>query len=273
MEFLRNENLDAGLNALSMLISDSAYAVLDRDWDNRGACSPYSRLYLVESGEGILEAGEQRIVMRPGWVYLIPLGLKFSYSCEGKLTKLYFHINLPKPNGYDLFRGFGKIAELPLEAGMLEQMLLLYRRGSQGDLVLLKQRLYGIVGQFLASWNAALVPMEDYSHHVRDTIEYIQENLSARLDVETLAQRLFVSKSFLSGRFRKEVGVTVGRYLDDQLLMAAQWKLLRTDATVGQISAELGYCDQFYFSRRFHQLCGDTPLHYRKKIRAADHRE
>ena len=53
-------------------------------------------------------------------------------------------------------------------------------------------------------------------------------------------------------------------------MLTAQWQLLRTEKSIGQISNTLGFCDQFYFSRRFRQLCGVTPLQYRKKIRAAD---
>ena len=103
-----------------------------------------------------------------------------------------------------------------------------------------------------------------------ETIRYIQSNLSARLSVQMLAERLFVSKSFLSDKFRGEVGVPLGKYIDDQLMASAQWQLLRTDASIGEISNNLGFCDQFYFSRRFKQLCGETPLQYRKKIRAVD---
>ena len=88
---------------------------------------------------------------------------------------------------------------------------------------------------------------------------------------EQLARRLFVSRSFLTERFRRETGVTIGRYLDDQLMAAAQWQLLRTGRSIGEISESLGYCDQFYFARRFKQLCGESPLQYRKKIRAGNH--
>ena len=75
----------------------------------------------------------------------------------------------------------------------------------------------------------------------------------------------------MSEKFRQEVGVTLGKYIDDQLMAAAQWQLLKTKVSIGEISDALGYCDQFYFSRRFKQLCGETPLQYRKKIRAVDH--
>lgn len=267
----RNENTQTGLNMLELSVSDSAYASLDESWHSENVCSPYSRLYLVESGEGILETAEEAVTMRPGFVYLIPVGLKFSYSCTGHLTKLFFHVTIPKPNGYDLLWGFDRIGAAPLNSENLRQLMMVYRQGSMSDLVRLKQYLYQIVGIFLETYGFAQEQMEVYSHHVQETIDYIRTNLSAQLDVETLAKRLFVSKSFLADKFRDEVGVTLGKYIDDQLMASAQWQLLRTNASVGEISNSLGFCDQFYFSRRFKQLCGETPLQYRKKIRAVDH--
>lgn len=271
MDVNRNENAQSGLNILELSVSDSGYAVLDTSWHSENVCSPYSRLYLVESGEGILEAMGEKLVMKPGFAYLIPPGFTFSYSCTDRLTKLFFHISMPKPNGYDLLRGFGRIGVIPLEGEVLEILLEAYRRSAVADLVQMKQSLYQITGRFLDAYGFAREPMEVYSRHVQETMDYIRANLSARLDVETLARRLFVSKSFLSERFRQEMGVPLGKYIDDQLMLTAQWQLLRTDASIGQISNTLGFCDQFYFSRRFRQLCGVTPLQYRKKIRMADH--
>lgn len=271
MSLYHNDNTQTGLNMLELSVSDSGYAVLDTSWHSEDVCSPYSRLYLVESGEGKLEAGEKTWVMKPGFAYLIPPGLVFAYSCTNRLTKLFFHISLPKPNGYDLLREFDQIGVIPLEDDVLTQLKADYQQENISNLIRLKQGLYRIMGEFLEAYALAREPMEVYSRHVQETITYIRTNLSARLNVEELAKRLFVSRSFLSERFRQEVGVSLGKYIDDQLMLTAQWQLLRTDNSIGQISNALGFCDQFYFSRRFRQLCGVAPLQYRKKIRAADH--
>lgn len=90
MAIWKNENTQSGLNALELAVSDSGYATLNTDWHSENVCSPYSRLYLVESGEGLLEANHQPVVMRPGFVYLVPPGLRFSYSCSSSFSKLFF---------------------------------------------------------------------------------------------------------------------------------------------------------------------------------------
>jgi len=44
----------------------------------------------------------------------------------------------------------------------------------------------------------------------------------------------------------------------------AQFRLHDTAAGVAEIAAELGFCDQFHFSRVFRAITGCSPLQYRK---------
>jgi len=266
-----NQAAREALNTLELTISDSGYAQLDQQWYSDGVCSPYSRLYLVESGSGELRCGGQTVWMQPGYAYLLPAWLKCSYRCHESLSKLYFHINLPKPDGYDLFQGYPSIVTIPLEKETLEYCLKLYLGDRLCDMAQLKQVLYTLTCRIMHKCGLALQPMTTYSEQVRNTIQLIRQSLSAQLSVDELAARQFVSRSFLADAFRREVGVPLGRYVDNQLMAKAQWQLLRTELSVGEISAQLGYGDRFYFSRRFKQLCGETPLEYRRKGRAADH--
>jgi two-component system response regulator YesN len=61
------------------------------------------------------------------------------------------------------------------------------------------------------------------------------------------------------------VGISLGKYIDDQLIASAQRQLSQTQASIGQISNALGYSNQCYFSRRFKQISGMTPQAYRAK--------
>ena len=193
-------------------------------------------------GEAVLTTDEQRVVMEPGHLYLIPPGLRFDYSCRDRFTKLYFHVNILRPDGYDLMQGFGRIGVASVEPARIANLAARYGSNRLADLVQVKTELYRLMDQILTEYDFASDAMRTYSPWIQDTISYIQANLSARLSVEQLARRLFVSRSFLTERFRRETGVTIGRYLDDQLMAAAQWQLLRTGRSIGEISESLGYC-------------------------------
>ena len=90
-----------------------------------------------------------------------------------------------------------------------------------------------------------------------------------QLTTKELAEQLFICESTLCKKFKNEVGVTIGTYIDDLIFFNAEKMLLKTKWSINQISETLGFCDQFYFSRRFKHKYGQTPLEYRKKLSTA----
>lgn len=263
----RNRAIWDSVNELKLVIGDSAYAEVDTEWQCSNIFSPFNRLYLVESGEAILFCGQETVVMKPGMAYLIPARTTFSYRCDGSMTKLFFHFNLLKPDHYDLFQSIDRILIQPLPPELLTQIIHHFFRSTYADGIALQEQIYRLLYSFTANCHLAQEVLPSYSRYVAETIRYILENLSAGLQVESLAQRLFISKSYLEKCFRREVGVSVGRYIDDQLMIAAQHMLDQTNDKVSDIAQTLGYTDPYYFSRRFKQLCGIEPLRYRRCLR------
>jgi AraC family transcriptional regulator of arabinose operon len=255
------------LNSLNPDISCFGYAELDQKWHGQNVIRTYNRLYLVESGVGYLKQDDTLITMRPGYAYLIPAGLCTDHWCDTVMTKLYFHFNLFRPDHYDLFYFSQTIMEVPVSSQTLED---LHKHGKGlhfADSMITKYYFFQILTEMQKAYGFAQEPFPNYSEYVMDTINYINQNLSASLKVEDLAKRLFVSRSFLAEQFRKEVGVSIGRYIDDQLMTEAQWRLGQSSDSIMQISQALGYGDQCYFSRRFKQLTGMSPQLYRKRHR------
>lgn len=261
-----NDTFNNCINDFRFLIKDNGYAILNPAWICKDSVSPYNRLYLIDRGEGILETENQRITMVPGMVYLIPPELRVSYRCPEELRKLYFHITVLKPDHYDLFRDCRIIRQIPLPAQQLQKIISLYNSNSYAGLLQIKQQLYELICAFQEVYGVGLNAFS-YTSYVADAIKYIQDNLSAKLSLAELADHCHISKNFLSDTFRQEVGVTIGKYIDDCLMAVARERLCQCNLSIADISAELGFCDQFYFSRRFKQLCGMTPTQYRNKAK------
>ena len=66
MKIWYNERLDNCMNNLTLGISVSGYVRTGPEWCGNSVCSPFSRLYLVDSGTGWLRTGEQVLFMEPG---------------------------------------------------------------------------------------------------------------------------------------------------------------------------------------------------------------
>lgn len=255
------------LNETQFALGDSGYTNVGKKWVSSKLSTPFNRLYLVESGGADLYCDDAKIRMEPGMAYLLPAGLPCSYRCEGEMKKLYFHFNLYKPDHYDVLWGGREIGCIPMPEELYVRMCQHYGGSGFADALTLQEGVLYFLTEYLERYDLGLGIFSPYSPDVKDTIDYIHENLSQNLQIEQLAKRQFVSKSYLTAKFREETGVTLGQYIDEQQMIRAQQLLCLTNMSLETISKELGFCDQFYFSRRFKQFNGITPLQYRKKYR------
>ena len=55
----------------------AGHAIVGQDWKEPKVCSPFSRIYYIVDGEGILTVNGQRIVLKKGSVWLVPAGMTF----------------------------------------------------------------------------------------------------------------------------------------------------------------------------------------------------
>lgn len=249
-------------------ITDSGFAKADSEWDSSFVCSPFSRLYYVSGGYAEIRIKDRLIPLSPGRAYLIPLGTKYSCFCGGTMEHLYFHINIDAPNGYDLLRGAECVCcDIPTEKIM--HLKDLYFSSSFTDQLELKYELYRSI-QILLSLQPSVTEFEvTLSPDIIKTIEYIRNNLSLQLTTADIADSLFLSKNTLAKQFRREVGLPIGKYIDKLIFFEAEKMLTKSSMSLKDISDALGFCDQFYFSRRFQQLFEETPMAYRKRTKTS----
>ena len=66
------------------------------------------------------------------------------------------------------------------------------------------------------------------------------------------------------------MGMAPGRYLQDLRLRKARSRLLSGDLAIKSVAAEVGYPDEFHFSRLFRKRFGRSPSEHRRIAR--DHR-
>ena len=261
-----NRSLKDTVNAMTLKLGDSGYSEVHNTWHAEQCVTPFTRIYIVQEGSAYLTDGKQTFRMEADRAYIIPAGLVCSYHCDDMMRKLFFHVNVYRPDRYDLLWGVEKIGCLPLEKTAVDTLIHHYRSEGYLSAMILQASLMELLGRYLEQIRADTETI-CHSEDVTRTIDYIHRNLSARLRIDDLAAYQFVSRTYLTDKFRKETGISLGKYIDDQLMFEAQRRLYRTDASVGTISRELGFTDQFYFARRFKQLCGLSPLQYRKKSR------
>lgn len=249
-----------------MNILEMSFARIDREWNMKNVISPFVRIYYVQSGEAFIQYHNQTVKLSSGNIYLIPSHLEFSYWCDSSMSKLYAHINLLDYNNYDLFSGYDKCIVLTNKQPVINSIIQEWQQGDILSSLSLKSTLYQTVVEAILQEHISLGTIEEYSDLVRKAIQIIKDRPHQSLTAQTLAELLFVSPSQLQKKFRKEMKLSLGQYIKEQVMFAAANLLRAQDKSIKEISDTLGFCDQFHFSRRFCEYYGMSPSLYRKSI-------
>lgn len=253
-------------NRIDLQILECGYATVDKELQWSGAVTNpiFSRLYYILEGEFTVrgkDGGVYRIAK--GGCYLLPAGYSFSFSCEERVEQIYFHLRLPDSGGMDILRNCAEPISLPFPDQRARELLRMMKK--QENLMGLKVRLQILdtLHDLLSSRQISL-ETHTYSGLVIDTIRYVDAHLSVQININALAAQSFVAASTLTRRFRKETGMSIGQYIDEQIMARAEQLLRNSTQSVAQISDQLGFSDQFYFSRKFREKFGVPPREYRK---------
>lgn len=99
---------------------------------------------------------------------------------------------------------------------------------------------------------------------VKRAKEYLTENFSTNVSLETLAKIAYLSPFHLLRAFRKTVGLPPHEYLINLRIERAK-QLLAQGCQIADVAYEIGFCDQSHLNRQFKRIVGVTPGQYLKK--------
>ncbi len=257
---------DITSNNVEIVLHKARHIIINEDFRLDKIKNPYSRIYFVKEGNGTLRCEGQKLPFEGNMIYVVPAELEFSFKSTC-FEKMFFHISVLNLEKYDIFSQLGKIYTLPLEDGEYEKVYEYLMSKSYYDKVNLKMHLLSVFSRLQDAYALPPAEIKQYSDLVEKILIYIQENISLKLRVCDISKVFFVSESKIRNAFRKEMGITIGKYIDDLVFTKARQLLAIPSIPLSQISARLGFCDQFYFSRQFKEKFGHTPSDFRKLIR------
>lgn len=266
METIFFDTMARIINLLDLELVEVGRTHADSAWTYTSVCSPFNRLYFIQSGKGWVVCGGQETELLPGQIYLIPADATCDYHCPDSLDKIYFHFNLLLPNGSDLFSSYKTLFSFPCSSEETNYLLSLLWDGSLSDAFLLKQALWKHLRPFLdrTKDNISLRACKPYSPLVDSALKTVHGQLSATLKVSDVAAALHVPTERLSYIFKKELGVSLKEYTAHMLFLRAKQLLVSTSRSVKEIAFELQFSDPFYFSNFFKNRAGVSPTAYRK---------
>ena len=196
-------------------------------------------------------------------MYLIPPYTRVNLRTEARIEKFYFHFSI-RYAGIEVLEGINRCFALPLAGDFLEDLLAAFRGGDLADLLQFQALANLTLARFIRDSLPDLGQRLALADTYKDVFAYIEQNLSASLSGRQVCAALGSPYETLRRNFSRDNGITFNRYINGRLIQAAAMQLLLTDQTIQEIAGNLGFADEFYFSRLFKQKMEYSPREYRR---------
>ena len=95
--------------------------------------------------------------------------------------------------------------------------------------------------------------------------EYVKKNYTEDIYLDLLAEKLNITKTYLSAYFKNKTGVNLSDYINNYRIKIAIELLESTPMKVQEIGAKVGFQNINTFIRLFKKYTGNAPGEYRKK--------
>lgn len=150
--------------------------------------------------------------------------------------------------------------------------------------------IYFLIGPFYTSssenkYNISILPTNSFKYikhllfHLLDdtfinntnpfvarTIKYIHENYYKNISIDELCKELNINKFYFCNLFKKETGYTFIQYLTLWRIEKSKIYLKDPTLTLLDVSLNVGFNNQGYFSTIFKKTTGQTPSEYKSSL-------
>ena len=111
------------------------------------------------------------------------------------------------------------------------------------------------------------LPLHDIPEDISRSIQYIRLHTNSNLSVQEVADKVNLSRSHLSRKFKEVMGFEISAFIMRCKLEEARSLLTYSDQSIAEISNYLCFSSQSYFTSVFRKKYGLTPKEYRLRNR------
>ncbi|QAA34524.1 AraC family transcriptional regulator [Clostridium manihotivorum] len=97
---------------------------------------------------------------------------------------------------------------------------------------------------------------------IESVIKYMHENIDKKLTLSQLADMVNLSPTYLSRAFKERTGYSIIYFFNKLKIDKSKELIIDGDRKIKEVAKELGFGDEFYFSRLFKKIEGVSPLDF-----------
>lgn len=277
------------IESLNLQLLNAGLARHNGDWNWKGVCSPFIRIYYVTEGRARLHLRDCVVEMRPCMLYIVPAYTIHSYECRGAFVHYYLHVY----EGYKSATNMFDLYDFPTEVTSHEQDHLLFanichmlpnatlpasdpttydntnslasyvRRYNEMPLFQKMQVRSSLLMLFSRFVEKAVPKPWTQDDRLMKVLTYINNNLYDDIDIDTLADVACMSKSYFIRYFKSGFSTSPLQFINRKKMECAQLMLITEAMSVKEVAYAIGFNNENYFTRLFRKLTGHTPKEYR----------
>ena len=108
---------------------------------------------------------------------------------------------------------------------------------------------------------------------VKDLCDYIIDNIYNEITLEKLEKEFYYSKYYLVRIFKFYTGYTIKEFINTVKVLKSINPLIYTNDTILKIALTHGFNSQEYYSEKFQEVIGVSPIRFRKEYSEIDETE
>src|SRR5690606_37834168 len=112
-----------------------------------------------------------------------------------------------------------------------------------------------------------LTDKDTTSYLISYTLQRLNFGINTNIYMEDIARELRVSPSYLTKKFKEDVGIPPHQFLLMLRIRKAKQLLAETDIDIASIADECGFSHQGHLTRYFSKDVGMPPLKFRQHVR------
>ncbi|MBR2372617.1 MAG: helix-turn-helix transcriptional regulator [Lentisphaeria bacterium] len=237
---------------------------------NRLASMGVNRFFIVLANPGgaVCRVADEKnsFVFTPGYTYFIPAQHKIYMHLDSGLEFISIHFTLELFEGIEIFSRIDRIFEFQ-DTRWRDMALKAFEAQNE---IIAAAMLRGTVSEFSSCVAETFTPGEwaeiTTPAVFQKELDYIHSRPPASVTVEELAELHGVSRETFSRNFSRTTGISPKKLLNAILFNRSCRLLLRNDISVRETAFELGFSNEYYFSRFFRKHAGIAPGEYRRRF-------
>lgn len=225
-------------------------------------------------GSGNITLGSQEIKLPADHFFIIPEGVPHAYSADMEDPWSIYWIHFAGTKAKQLSRSMRQAvpvmrtnsSRINDRIDLFGELFFILARGySFENLEYVNQSLPRLIASFTFLDQFRSVNEPFTKDPVSRCINFMLENINRKFKLEELAAEVKLSASHFSRLFLVRTGHSPIDYFIQLKIQRACRLLDRDDQSVVDVAREIGFDDQFYFSRQFKKVMGLSPRDYRKR--------